>query len=109
MDDASELPEDPPMVGFENLEMVKMTNFKWQRFEIELVHFLFRKASNLQKLILVAAARGMQPQRDQSGNPFLPGGKVLRIDRAPVNALTVFSDPDCSKIWAFHRYVFSEC
>jgi hypothetical protein len=52
------------MDGFRNLVMAKITNFMWQRNEIELVHFLFRKASSLQKLILVAP-QGTHPERDE--------------------------------------------
>ncbi|RLN12686.1 hypothetical protein C2845_PM09G22020 [Panicum miliaceum] len=65
MDAVSELPEEPPIDGFRNLVMAKITNFMWQCNEIELVHFLFRKASFLQKLILIAP-QGTHPERDQS-------------------------------------------
>ncbi|TVU08595.1 hypothetical protein EJB05_42004, partial [Eragrostis curvula] len=49
------LNDDPPEDGFENLEMVKITNFKWHCNEIDLVHFLFSNASFLRKLVLVTS------------------------------------------------------
>uniref|UniRef100_A0A0E0LEV2 At1g61320/AtMIF1 LRR domain-containing protein n=1 Tax=Oryza punctata TaxID=4537 RepID=A0A0E0LEV2_ORYPU len=46
--------EEPPEESLQELAVVKMTNFKCHCNEIELVHFLFRKANFLQRLILVA-------------------------------------------------------
>ncbi|RLM54539.1 hypothetical protein C2845_PM10G19430 [Panicum miliaceum] len=108
MDAVSELPEEPPMDGFRNLVMAKITNFMWQCNEIELVHFLFRKASSLQKLILVAP-QGTHPERDQTGNPLFPEANLLHIAKAPVNAQVVMlSEPFRGEIWAFHRNVIFE-
>jgi len=76
VDAVSGLAEEPPMDGFENLVKVKITNFKWQCNEIELVHFLFRKARSLQKLILVVP-KGTNPDRDQSGNAIFPDLSLL--------------------------------
>ncbi|KAF8658779.1 hypothetical protein HU200_059265 [Digitaria exilis] len=81
----NELGAEPPMDNFENLVRVKITNFKGQCNEIELVRFLLRKASSLQKLILVAAhAEGYKS--------------------APKNAKVVMlSNPSSAEIWAHHR------
>ncbi|XP_002438891.2 uncharacterized protein LOC8077740 [Sorghum bicolor] len=76
--------EEPPMDGFESLVKVKITNFKWQCSEIEVVHFLFRKAMSLQKLILVAP-KGTYPQRDQSGNAIFPDLNLLCVEKTPAN------------------------
>nr|XP_034591879.1 uncharacterized protein LOC117853696 [Setaria viridis] len=104
MDAVSDLAEEP-MEGFENLVTAKITNFKWQCNEIELVHFLFRKDSSLQKLILVAPP-GTHPERDQSGNPFFRDTKLLRMEKAPSNAqVTMLRAHLGAKIQAFHRDV----
>jgi hypothetical protein len=76
--------EEPPMDGFESLVKVKITNFQWQCNEIELVHFLFRKARSLQKLILVVP-KGTNPERDKSGNAILPDLNLLCVEKAPAN------------------------
>ncbi|KAL6603618.1 hypothetical protein ACP70R_043979 [Stipagrostis hirtigluma subsp. patula] len=91
-----ELGEEPPKYCLENLVMTKITNFKWQCNEIELVHFLFRQASNLQKMVLVAP-QGVSPA----------GADILLLGKPPANAeLLVLSYSSGAKIRAFHRYTF---
>ena len=106
VDAVSGLAEEPPMDGFENLVKVKITNFKWQCNEIELVHFLFRKARSLQKLILVVP-KGTNPDRDQSGNAIFPDLSLLCLEKAPENVeVQVLSEFFGSKIKAIHRDIF---
>uniref|UniRef100_A0A0E0E5H3 At1g61320/AtMIF1 LRR domain-containing protein n=1 Tax=Oryza meridionalis TaxID=40149 RepID=A0A0E0E5H3_9ORYZ len=50
---SSENVEGEQQDGFEKLDVVKMTNFKYDWNEIRLLQFLFKKAKLLQKLILV--------------------------------------------------------
>uniref|UniRef100_A0A0E0Q1T4 At1g61320/AtMIF1 LRR domain-containing protein n=1 Tax=Oryza rufipogon TaxID=4529 RepID=A0A0E0Q1T4_ORYRU len=50
---SSENVEGEQQDGFEKLNVVKMTNFKYDWNEIRLLQFLFKKAKLLQKLILV--------------------------------------------------------
>ena len=48
---------EPPEVGLEKLKMLKCVNFNWHRTnrtEVQLVRFLLRKASSLQKVLLVS-------------------------------------------------------
>jgi hypothetical protein len=105
MDAVSDLAEEP-MDVFENLVMAKITNFKWQCNEIELVHFLFRKASSLQKLILVTPP-GTRAARDQSGKPIFQDAKLLHMEKAPPNAEVVTLSACCgAKTKPFHRDAF---
>ena len=45
-----EVREEPPEDDLDNLLMVKVMNFNWRRFEVQLVSYLSRKASSLHKL-----------------------------------------------------------
>ncbi|OQU76920.1 hypothetical protein SORBI_3010G235900 [Sorghum bicolor] len=100
--------EEPMMDDFNNLVIVKITNFKWQCNEIELVHFLLRKASSLQKVILVVP-KGTITERDQSGNPIFPDVNLLRFEKFPTKVKVVVLN-EClgAKIREFHRDVFLE-
>jgi hypothetical protein len=46
-----QLPEDGGLI---KLRMVKVMNFNWRRFEVQLVSFLLRKATSLHKVLLVS-------------------------------------------------------
>ncbi|KAG8045500.1 hypothetical protein GUJ93_ZPchr0008g12334 [Zizania palustris] len=46
--------EPPPEVGLDKLLLVKIRNFNWGRYELQLVSFLLRKASSMRTLLLVA-------------------------------------------------------
>lgn len=91
-----EVGEEPPKDGLGNLTVVKISNFKWHCNEIELVYFLFRKASSLQKLILVSP-KGVHSEAD-----------LFLLEKAPANAQIILCDSDESKIRPFHSDVFVE-
>ncbi|KAL6873730.1 hypothetical protein ACP4OV_013812 [Aristida adscensionis] len=89
-----ELREEAPGDCLQNLLMVKITNFRWPCNEIELAHFLFRKASSLQKMILVV------PQRE-----FPVADDMLLLGNHPANAkILVLSESSGAKIRPFHRH-----
>ncbi|KAL5222124.1 hypothetical protein ABZP36_026837 [Zizania latifolia] len=46
--------EPPPEVGLDKLLLVKIRNFNWGRYELQLASFLLRKASSMRTLLLVA-------------------------------------------------------
>lgn len=102
--------EEPPKGGLENLWLVKMTNFKGHRNEMQLVDFLLRKASSLKKLLLVApkedhprGSRKIQPDVLPS---FPKKTEILLLERASADVQIVFSEPNDPEIQPLHSEVF---
>ncbi|XP_062224029.1 F-box protein At5g03100-like [Phragmites australis] len=103
--------EEPPKGGLENLWLVKMTNFKGHRNEMQLVEFLLRKASCLKKLFLIAPKEDHHQglRKVQSDVLMLSNflkTKILLLERASANTQIIFSEPDGHQIQALHSEVF---
>ncbi|KAL6629866.1 hypothetical protein ACP70R_029631 [Stipagrostis hirtigluma subsp. patula] len=101
--------EGPPKCGLENLWLVKMTNFKGHRNEMQLVDFLLRKASSLKKLFLIAPKedhpQGIRKVQSDALPHFLKT-EVSLLERASANTQIVFSEPDGPQIQPLHSEVF---
>ncbi|CAM0946759.1 unnamed protein product [Alopecurus aequalis] len=99
--------EEPPEGGLENLELVKMTNFKGHHNEMRLVDFLLRKGSCLNKLFLVAPKedhpQGLQKIQSDVLPHFLKG-EIL--ERASANTQIFFNEPDRSLVQPLHSEIF---
>ncbi|CAL5049554.1 unnamed protein product [Urochloa decumbens] len=101
--------EDVPLYGLNNLVFAKLMKFKGHYFEMRLVSFLLRRATGLQKLLLVPPvgvgnymeALGEEPL-DTSG--FLE--TILDFEKASPDAEIVLSDSDPTAIQPLHSDVF---
>ncbi|PVH47333.1 hypothetical protein PAHAL_4G038800 [Panicum hallii] len=80
-----EQPED----GLVNLRMVKVMNFNWRRFEVQLVSHLLRKARSLHKLLLVS-----------------PNVTPLHVPEALASGHIIVSKSDDPATQPFHSEVF---
>ncbi|GJM90264.1 hypothetical protein PR202_ga06526 [Eleusine coracana subsp. coracana] len=101
--------EEPPKGGLENLWLVKMTNFKGHRNEMQLVDFLLRKASCLKKLFLIAPKEDHPRGFRKIQSDVLPNfGKteILLLERASANVQIVFSEPNDPETQPLHSEVF---
>nr|BAK05830.1 predicted protein [Hordeum vulgare subsp. vulgare] len=88
--------EQPPDV-LENLKVVKITNFNWNRYELQLFCILLRKASSLHKLLLITPSleplqvHGIQQQAD-----------LLFLAEAVANGKVILSGSDDAATQPFH-------
>ncbi|XP_066324943.1 F-box protein At5g03100-like [Miscanthus floridulus] len=100
--------EDPPKGGLENLCLAKMTNFKGHRNEMQLVGFLLRKSSSLNKLFLIAPKEDHSQGLHKIQSDMLPDllkKEILHLERASANAQIFFSEPD-AQTQPLHSEVF---
>ena len=94
--------EEPPEDCLDNVKIVKIANFNWHRTEVELVSFLLRKASSLQKLLLVFSKAA------QLDMPGVHGADLLLIHEALTNGKIMLSESDDVATQPYHYEVFLE-
>jgi len=94
--------EEPPEDGLDNLVMVKVTNFNWCPTEVQLVSFLLRKASSLQKLLIVS--RSVIPV----DLPSAPEADLLLLKEALASGKIVFREFDDGATEPYHSEVFTK-
>ncbi|KAL6603617.1 hypothetical protein ACP70R_043978 [Stipagrostis hirtigluma subsp. patula] len=97
-----EVGEESPEHGLDNLKMVKVMNFNWRRFEVQLVSFLFRKCSSVHKLLLVS------PNVAPLYVPGIHEADVLLLQEALANGKIILSESDDPTTQPFHSEVFLE-
>ena len=93
---------EPPEEGLENLKVVKIANFNWNRNELQLVRFLLRKATSLQKLLLVT------PSLIPSNAAGIQKADLLFIAEASTNGKVILRDSDDAATQPFHSDVFAD-
>ena len=89
--------EEPPEDGLDNLVMVKVMNFNWCPSEVQLVSFLLRKASSLQKLLIVS--RNVTPV----DLPGAPEADLSLLKEALVNGTIMFTESDNAATQPYHE------
>jgi hypothetical protein len=97
-----EVREEPPVDGLDNLMAVKIMNFSWRRFEVQLVCFLLRTASSLHKLLLVSSH--VAPLNV----PGIQQADLLLLQEALANGKIILRESDAGAIQPFHSEVFLE-
>ncbi|KAG8069804.1 hypothetical protein GUJ93_ZPchr0006g46095 [Zizania palustris] len=100
--------EEPPEGGLDNLRLVKMTNFKGYRNEMRLVDFVLRKASSLNKLVLIDP-KEVHPQGLRKHSETLPHflkTDLLLVERASPSAQIIFDESVSPQIQPLHSEVF---
>lgn len=102
MDSFNHVGVEPPEDVLENLKVVKITNFNWNRIELQLVCFLLRKASSLHKLLLVTPS--LVPL-DVTG---IQKEDLLFVGEAVTNGKIILSELDDAATQPFHSDVFGE-
>jgi hypothetical protein len=90
------LPEDV----FVNLRMVKVMNFNWRRFEVQLVSLLLRKATSLHKMLLVS------PIVDPLHVPGVQEADLSLLEEALASGRIIVSESDDPATQPFHSEVF---
>jgi hypothetical protein len=99
--------EEPPEGGLENLELVKMTNFKGHHNEMRLVDFLLRNASSLNKLFLVSPKEEHPQGLQKIHSDVLPNFlKEEILEKASANTQIFFSEPGSSEVQPLHSEIF---
>lgn len=93
-----ELPGD----NLVNLGMVKVMNFNWRRFEVQLVSLLLRKATSLNKLLLVS------PNVAPLQVPGVQEDNLLLLKETLASGRIIVSEFDDPAIQPFHPEVFIE-
>jgi len=88
--------------GLVKLNMVKVMNFNWRRFEVELVSLLLRKATSLHKLLLVS------PNVDPPRVPGVQEADLLLLKEALASGRIIVSESDDPAIQPIHPRVFIE-
>jgi hypothetical protein len=81
---------------------VKVVNFNWHHTEVELVSFLLRKASSLQKLLLVFSKAAPLDM------PGVQRAELLLIHEALTNDKIMLSESDDVATQQYHYEVFLE-
>uniref|UniRef100_A0A0A9BZ02 At1g61320/AtMIF1 LRR domain-containing protein n=1 Tax=Arundo donax TaxID=35708 RepID=A0A0A9BZ02_ARUDO len=94
--------EEPPEGGLDNLKIVKVMNFNWRCTELQLVSFLLRKATSLQKLLLVS------PNIAPLDMPGLQEADLLLVKEALANAKIMLTESDDAATQPYHSEVFIE-
>ncbi|CAL5049761.1 unnamed protein product [Urochloa decumbens] len=106
-DDQSE--EDVPLYDLNNLIFAKLMKFKGHYFEMRLVSFLLRRATGLQKLLLVPPV-GVENYMEALGQEPLDTSNfldtILDFKKASPDAQIVLSDSDPAAIQPVHCDVF---
>ncbi|CAN6200729.1 unnamed protein product [Urochloa humidicola] len=90
----------PPEDVLAKLRMVKVMNFNWRLFEVQLVSLLLRKATSLHKLLLVSP--NVNPQ-------YVPGvqeADLLLLKEALASGRIIVSKSDDPATQPFHSEVF---
>lgn len=102
--------EDFPLYGLNNLVFAKLMNFKGHYFEMRLVSFLLRRATSLQKLLLVPPPVGVGNYMEAFGEKPLDASgfldTVLNFEKASPDAEIILSDSDPAAIQPMHSVVF---
>ncbi|CAN6215882.1 unnamed protein product [Urochloa humidicola] len=101
--------EDVPLYGLNNLVFAKLMKFKGHYFEMRLVSFLLRRATGLQKLLLVPPVDGgnyMEALGDEplDTSSFLE--TILDFEKASPDVEIVLNDSDPTAIQPVHSDVF---
>ena len=101
--------EDVPEYDLGNLMFVRMMKFKGHYFELRLVSFLLRKATGLNKLLLVAPEGNLM---DTVGNDPVDLSsfvetKQLPFKRASPNVQIILSKCDSAGIQPVHAEIFA--
>jgi hypothetical protein len=101
--------EDVPLYGLNNLILVMLMKFKGHYFEMRLVSFLLRRATVLQKLILVSPPVGMGNYMEAFGEEPLDTScfleTILNFEKASPHAQIVLGDSDTAAIQPVHSDV----
>ena len=101
--------EDVPLYGLNNLILVKLMKFKGHYFEMRLVSFLLRRATVLQKLLLVSPPVGMGNYMEAFGEEPLDTScfleTILNFEKASPDAQIVLGDSDTAAIQPVHSDV----
>ncbi|TVU38255.1 hypothetical protein EJB05_11614 [Eragrostis curvula] len=97
-----EVGEDPLEIDLDNLKIIKVMNFKWRRTEVQLVSFLLRKATSLNKLLLVS------PNVAPLDVPGVQESDLLLVKEAQANGKIMLSESDDSGTQPYHSEVFIE-
>ncbi|CAN6162948.1 unnamed protein product [Urochloa humidicola] len=101
--------EDVPLYGLNNLIFAKLMKFKGHYFEMRLVSFLLRRATGLQKLLLVPPV-GVENYMEALGEEPLDTScfleTILNFKKASPDAQIVLSDSDPAAIQPVHSDVF---
>ena len=92
-----EVREEPPQDGFDNLVMIKVMNFNWCSTEVQLLSFLLRKASSLQKLLIVS--RSVTPV----DLPSAPEADLLLLKEALVSGKIMLTKSDYAATQPYHE------
>ncbi|XP_037462622.1 uncharacterized protein LOC119334058 [Triticum dicoccoides] len=93
---------EPPPDVLENLKVVKITNFSWNRYELQLVLFLLRKASSLHKLVLIT------PSLEPLHVPGIQKADLLFLAEAVANGKVILSGSDDAATQPFHSDVSAD-
>ena len=93
---------EPPPDVLENLKVVKIMNFSWNRFELQLVCFLLTKASSLRKLLLIT------PSLVPLHVPGIQKADLLFLAEAVANAKVILSVSDHAATQPFHSDVSAD-
>jgi len=101
--------EDVPLYGLNNLIFVKLMKFKGHYFEMRLVSFLLRRATVLQKLLLVPPPVGMGNYMEAFGEEPLDTSHfletILNFEKVSPDAQIVLGDSDPAAIQPVHSDV----
>ncbi|TVU08596.1 hypothetical protein EJB05_42005 [Eragrostis curvula] len=95
-----EVGAEPSGEGLGNLRMVKVMNFNWRCFEVQLVSSLLRKASFLHKLLLVS------PNVAPLIVPGVQEADLLLLKEALDNGDIIISKSDYAADQPFHSEIF---
>lgn len=93
---------EPTENGLENLKVVKIVNFNWNHIELQLVCFLLRKATSLDKMILVT------PTLVPSNAPGIQKADLLFLAEAGANGKVILRESDDAVAQPFHSDVFAD-
>ncbi|CAN6215875.1 unnamed protein product [Urochloa humidicola] len=90
----------PPEDALANLRMVKVMNFNWRRFEVQLVSLLLRKATSLHKVLLVS------PNVNPQHVPGVQEADLFLLKEALSSGRIIVSKSDDPATQPFHSEVF---
>ncbi|XBI42082.1 hypothetical protein VPH35_126459 [Triticum aestivum] len=93
---------EPPPDVLENLKVVKITIFSWNRYELQLVLFVLRKASSLHKLVLIT------PSLEPLHVPGIQKADLLFLAEAVANGEVILSGSDDAATQPFHSDVSAD-
>uniref|UniRef100_A0ACD5XLA4 Uncharacterized protein n=1 Tax=Avena sativa TaxID=4498 RepID=A0ACD5XLA4_AVESA len=109
LSDGGQASEEPVEDRLENLKLLKMTNFKGDDNEMNLIRFVLRNSTSLNQLLLFTS-KSDQPEWLKKNHVDTTDilEKILHLEKAWPNAQIILGESDGDAVQPLHRKAFAD-